>query len=62
MRYNHYFMAQGREKEAMLKYAAIPGAKADMCGECQGYCEAACPYNVPIQAMLILAHDQLSMA
>jgi len=62
MRYNHYFMAQSREKEAMLKYAAIPGAKADMCGECQGYCEAACPYNVPIQGMLILAHAQLSLA
>ncbi len=62
MRYNHYFMAQGREREAMLKYAAIPGAKAEACGECPGYCEAACPYNVPIQGMLILAHDQLSLA
>jgi predicted aldo/keto reductase-like oxidoreductase len=62
MRYNHYFMAQGREREAMLKYAAIPGTKAEACGECPGYCEAACPYNVPIQGMLILAHDQLSLA
>lgn len=62
MRYNHYFIAQGREKEAMLKYAAIPGANADKCRECQGYCEAACPYNVPIQGMLILAHDQLCLA
>lgn len=62
MRYNHYFLAQGREKEAMLNYAGIPGAKAERCGECPGYCEAACPYNVPIQGMLILAHDQLSLA
>ena len=62
MRYNHYFMAQGREKEAMLKYARIPGARADVCSQCSGYCEAACPYNVPIQGMLLLAHNQLSLA
>jgi predicted aldo/keto reductase-like oxidoreductase len=61
MRYLHYYMAQGREKEAMLKYAKIPGARADKCHECPGYCEAACPYNVPIQGMLFLAHDQLSL-
>ena len=61
MRYNHYFMAQGREKEAMLKYARIPGARADVCSQCSGYCEAACPYNVPIQGMLLLAHNQLSL-
>jgi len=61
MRYLHYYMAQGREKEAMLKYAEIPGARADSCHECLGYCEAACPYNVPIQGMLFLAHNQLSL-
>jgi len=62
MRYNHYFMAQGREKEAMEKYAAIPGAGADQCRSCPGYCEDVCPYNVPIQGMLIFAHNQLSLA
>ncbi|MGB8951564.1 MAG: aldo/keto reductase [Candidatus Aminicenantales bacterium] len=62
MRYNHYFLAQGREKQAMLKYSEIPGAKADVCGACPGFCESACPHNVPIQGMLILAHNQLSLA
>lgn len=62
MRYSHYFLAQGREKEAMLKYAKIPGTKADVCGACPGYCEKACPFNVPIQGMLISAHEQLSLA
>jgi predicted aldo/keto reductase-like oxidoreductase len=62
MRYFHYFMAQEREKEAMLKYAKIPGARADSCRECPGYCETACPYNIPILGMLHLAHDQLSLA
>lgn len=62
MRYYHYFIAQAREREAMLKYADIPGAKADTCRECPGYCEAACPYKVPIQGLLLLAHEQLSLA
>lgn len=62
MRYNQYFVAQGREKYAMFKYATIPGAKADVCNDCSGHCEQACPYNVPIQGMLILAHEQLTLA
>lgn len=62
MRYFHYFVAQGREREAMLKYADIPGARADVCGDCQGHCESACPYNVTVQGLLLLAHDQLSLA
>lgn len=61
MRYNHYFEAQGREKYAMAHYTAIPGAKADMCWNCSGNCESACPYNVPIQGMLMLAHQRLSL-
>jgi len=61
MRYNHYFSSQGREKEAMQKYRGIPGVRADVCQECPGYCEAACPYNVPVQGMLLLAHNQLSL-
>jgi predicted aldo/keto reductase-like oxidoreductase len=62
MRYNHYFLAQGREKEAMLKYSQIPGARADACRDCLGHCERACPYGVPIQGMLLLAHHQLTLA
>jgi len=61
MRYHHYFVAQGREKEAMLKYAKIPGAKANICSTCSGHCEAACPHNVAIQGKLLLAHTQLTM-
>ena len=62
MRYYHYFAAQGREREAMLKYARIPGARAEGCGHCPGHCEKACPYGVPIQGMLLLVHDQLTLA
>jgi len=62
MRYYHYFAAQRREREAMSLYSEIPGVRAEACCECQGYCEAACPYNVPVQGMLLLAHEQLSLA
>jgi predicted aldo/keto reductase-like oxidoreductase len=62
MRYNHYFETQGREKYAMSLYAAIPGSRAEVCASCPGYCEKACPYGVPIQGMLFLAHRQLTLA
>jgi len=62
MRYNHYFEAQGREKYALAKYADLPGPKADLCYNCQDFCETACPYHVPIQGKLIFAHQQLSLA
>jgi predicted aldo/keto reductase-like oxidoreductase len=62
MRYDHYFAAQGREKYAMIKYAALSATKANTCQNCVGYCEKACPYGVPIQALLTLAHQRLTLA
>ena len=62
LRFSHYFNAQGREREAMQKYAAIPGTNAEACKECSGICEKACPYGVPVQGMLLAAHHQLSVS
>jgi len=62
MRYQQYFLGQRREKEAMELYAAIPGNRADACSGCAGPCETACPYKVPIQGKLLLAHDILTMS
>jgi predicted aldo/keto reductase-like oxidoreductase len=62
MRYNHYFVAQHREKHAMQKYSELPTAKADRCLNCEGQCEAACPFNVPIHALLINANNRLTFA
>jgi len=62
MRYNHYFLGQGKEKAAMLEYAALPTNKADVCAGCVGYCEQACPYGVPVQGLLMLAHRTLTLA
>jgi ferredoxin len=61
MRYNHYFEAQGKEKYAMKCYAKMSAPKADLCAQCQGYCESACPYGVSIQGLLTLAHRTLSL-
>lgn len=61
MRFNHYFEAQGTERYAMAEYAALETARADACRTCQGFCEAACPYGVPVRALLCMAHGQLSL-
>lgn len=62
MRYNHYFEAQGQEKYAMGKYAELERNRADRCRECPGFCEAACPYQIPIQSLLAAAHHNLILA
>jgi predicted aldo/keto reductase-like oxidoreductase len=61
LRYQQYFAGQGREKEAMGYYAAIRGARADACRACAAPCEKACPHGVPVQGMLLVAHDMLSL-
>jgi predicted aldo/keto reductase-like oxidoreductase len=61
MRYNHYFMGQGKEKAAMLEYASLPTKKADVCSNCEGHCEKACPYGVRVQGLLMLAHQNLTL-
>jgi predicted aldo/keto reductase-like oxidoreductase len=61
MRYDHYFVAQGREKLAMAKYAALASKKADICQDCIGHCEAACSYGVPVRALLAAAHRTLTL-
>jgi uncharacterized protein len=62
MRYEYYFAAKGREKEAMGLYSSVSGRGlgAGECAGCAGYCEAACPHGVPIQAKLLMAHENLT--
>jgi predicted aldo/keto reductase-like oxidoreductase len=61
MRYEYYFSARGREKEAMGFYAGLAEAStAGSCADCAGPCEAACPFGVAIQSRLIAAHERLT--
>lgn len=62
MRYNHYFKGQGREKAAMRMYSELQNNRADLCGDCHGVCENHCPYRLPVQTMLQMAHQNLSLA
>lgn len=61
MRYNHYFEAQGREKEAMRKYAELTARNADRCRTCEGFCEHSCPYGVPAKGLLCMSHESLTL-
>jgi predicted aldo/keto reductase-like oxidoreductase len=61
MRYSYYFHAKGREKYAMQQYRDLPGSKPDVCLNCEGYCQEACPHGVQIQGLLSLAHQSLSL-
>ncbi len=62
LRYGHYFHAQRREKQAMQKYATLPGIAAGGCLDCEGQCEEACPYGVRVRALLARAHQRLTLA
>jgi predicted aldo/keto reductase-like oxidoreductase len=62
MRYEYYFQTQRREKSAMAEYAALGARNAELCEDCPGYCEQACPHGVPIQGKLALAHVRLTPA
>lgn len=61
MRYNNYFTAQSREKFAISQYLGLGMPNAGNCSGCQGFCESACPYGVPIHALLVEAHKTLSL-
>ena len=62
MRYNHYYVAQGREKRALELYGKLEGPKADLCEGCDGPCQAACPFSIPIHDLLKFAHSNLTLA
>jgi len=61
MRFNHYYEAQGREKHAMLKFANLQESNVDRCIDCQGHCESACPYRVPVRSLLTNACNNLTL-
>ncbi|MBT8398754.1 MAG: hypothetical protein HKO65_06200 [Gemmatimonadetes bacterium] len=61
-RYGHYFSAQGRQKQAIQKYAKLTGPKAEICADCDGHCEAACPFGVRARTLLTRAHENLTLA
>ena len=61
MRYNHYFMAQDRQKYAIEKFYGLPGRSLDKCRDCEGFCERNCPYGVSIRDLLSVAEQNLTI-
>jgi predicted aldo/keto reductase-like oxidoreductase len=61
-RYAYYFQNQGREKEAMVKYSRLQGRNGTFCAECNAPCLNHCPHGVDIQAHLMHAHSNLTLA
>ncbi len=62
MRYAYYFEAQGRERHAMSRYAALDGPGAAPCKDCAGLCAGACRYGLHIQLNMLQVHDLLTLA
>jgi ferredoxin len=62
MRYNYYFQNKGQEKYAMEKYAALNERNADVCLDCPGFCQDACPNGVLVRPLLGMAHENLQFS
>ena len=62
MRYNYYFQNKGQEKYAMEKYAALKERRADVCLDCPGFCQDACPNGVLARPLLSMAHENLQFS
>ncbi len=60
LRYNYYFQAKKQEKMAIQFYNELQGSKADICINCEGFCEKACPHGVLAQPLLAAAHRNLN--
>jgi predicted aldo/keto reductase-like oxidoreductase len=61
MRYNHYFMAQDRQKYAIEKFYGLPRRDLNQCRNCEGFCEKNCPYGVYIRNLLSVAEQNLML-
>jgi len=60
LRYQMYFKDYGMEKTALEYYARLD-KKAEKCAACERvHCTGACPYGLPVSALLRDAHKTLS--
>jgi predicted aldo/keto reductase-like oxidoreductase len=62
MRYAYYYEGQGREKDAMARYARLNGVDGSACADCSAPCAGACPFGVDVQPQMLQAHALLTLA
>ena len=60
MRYYYYSQALKENEKSAILYENLGDQKADVCRNCKGHCEKACPHNVAVRFLLADAHRQLS--
>jgi len=63
LRYDMYYADYGRVDVAKEKYAKLVHAKLDAgsCAACPAPCAGACPYELPIRAKMVRAHERLTI-
>lgn len=63
LRYDMYFADYKREAIAREKYAKLVQAKLDAsaCASCPAPCLGSCPYELPIRAKMVRAHERLTI-
>jgi predicted aldo/keto reductase-like oxidoreductase len=60
LRYDMYFADYGREAAAREKYARLGTSRdASACLGCPAPCAGSCPYELPIRAKMVRAHERL---
>ncbi len=60
LRYDMYFADYGRETAAREKYAKLGASRdASACLGCPAPCAGACPFELPIRAKMVRAHERL---
>jgi predicted aldo/keto reductase-like oxidoreductase len=62
LRYDMYFADYHRETIAREKYARLTaaGLDASACASCPAPCAGTCPYELPIRAKMVRAHERLT--
>ena len=62
LRYNYYFTVKKQEKRAILNFARLENKKpSEICSNCEGLCEKACPYGVSVRALLASAQQNMDL-
>lgn len=62
MRYNYYFTGRKQEKYAIEQFRKLTDSRTELCADCEGFCESACPYGVAARPLISIAHQNLNMA
>jgi len=59
MRYYYYTQVLKENESSAALYGDLGDHNAEICRNCRGYCEHACPHKVEIRLLLNDAHRQL---